>query len=133
MIRLTEGLIPVLKAQPEAAIVNVTSIAAFAPGAYLPSYADSKAALRSYTLSLRHTLSKDTSIKVFELIPPLVNTDFSKEIGGEQNGMRVSEVAEALMNGFQNEENEILVGQTSDFRKFYLSDPEGAFNMMNQG
>ena len=133
VIRLTEGLIPVLKAQPEAAIVNVTSIAAFAPGAYLPSYADSKAALRSYTLSLRHTLSKDTSIKVFELIPPLVNTDFSKEIGGEQNGMPASEVARALMDGFQNEEYEILVGQTSDFRKFYLSDPEGAFNMMNQG
>ncbi|REA64415.1 short-chain dehydrogenase [Dyadobacter luteus] len=133
VIRLTEGLIPVLKAQPEAAIVNVTSIAAFAPGAYLPSYADSKAALRSYTLSLRHTFSKDTNIKVFELIPPLVNTEFSKEIGGKQNGMPAVEVAEALMDGFQNEEYEIQVGQTAEFRKYYLADPEGALAMMNQG
>ncbi|WP_296145256.1 hypothetical protein [uncultured Flavobacterium sp.] len=40
----------------------------------MPSYSDSKAALHCYTLSLRHQLEKDTSIKVFELMPPLVST-----------------------------------------------------------
>ena len=133
LVRLTEGFLPILKKQTEAAIVNVTSIVAFSPTAKLPSYSDSKAAVHSYTLSLRHTLAKDTSIKVFELMPPLVNTEFSKEIGGEENGIPPIEVAQGLIDGIEKDDFEIKIGQTADFRKFYLSAPAEAFEMMNQG
>ncbi|GAB3783856.1 SDR family oxidoreductase [Spirosoma horti] len=132
LIRLTEGFLPLLKAQPEAAIVNVTSILAFAPSVQLPSYSDSKAAVHSYTLSLRHTLAKDTSIKVFELMPPLVNTEFSKEIGGEQNGIPPMEVAQGLIDAIERDEYEIKIGQTAEFRAFYLTAPNEAFALMNQ-
>lgn len=132
IIRLTEAFLPFLKAQKEAAIVNVSSIVAFAPSAALPSYSDSKAALHSYTLSLRHTLAKDTAIKVFELMPPMVNTEFSKDVGGE-HGMSPVEVAEGLLEGIEKEEFEIKIGQTAYFRKFYLTAPDEAFEMMNQG
>jgi uncharacterized oxidoreductase len=131
LIRLTEGFLSLLKSQPEAAIVNVSSIVAYSPHASTPSYSDSKAAVHSYTLSLRHTLAKDTAIKVFELLPSMVNTEFTKEVGGEY-GMPAIEVAEALLNGIENDEYEIPVGQTADFRKFYLSSPTEAFAMMNQ-
>lgn len=131
VIRLTEGLLPLLKSQKEAAIVNVTSIVAYSPHHSVPTYSDSKAALHSYTLSLRHTLAKDTAIKVFELLPSMVNTEFSKEIGGEQ-GINANEVAESLIIALEKEEYEIQVGQTSDFRKYYLSSPTEAFAMMNQ-
>lgn len=132
VIRLTESFLPLLKSQPEAAIVNVSSISAITPSTNLPTYSDSKAALHSYTLSLRHTLAKDSSIKVFELMPPLVNTEFSKEIGGEQHGMPANEVAKSLVESLENDNYEIYVGQTAEFRQFFFSSPSEAFEMMNQ-
>jgi len=76
VIRLTEKLLPLLSKQPEAAIVNVSSIVAFVPGINIPTYSASKAALHSYTRALRYTLALTTRIKVFELMPPLVDTEF---------------------------------------------------------
>lgn len=132
IVRLTEKLLPILKNQDEAAFVNVSSIAAFSPGIVLPGYAVSKAALHSYSQVLRITLEKesDNPVKVFELMPPLVNTEFSKEIGG-QNGIAPSDVANALYEGFQSETYEIHVGATADFYKLYLSSPEIALQTMN--
>lgn len=132
ILRLTEAFLPLLKSQAEAAIVNVTSIGAISPAASLPSYCDSKAAVHSYTLSLRHTLAKNTQIKVFELMPSLVNTEFSKEVGGEK-GISPNEVARALLAGIDQNVFEIYVGDTEEFRKFFLSSPSDAFAMMNQG
>ncbi|MFA6083503.1 SDR family oxidoreductase [Mucilaginibacter sp.] len=132
VIRLNEALLPLLKSRQEAAIVNVTSLVAFAPVTVIPTYSDTKAALHSYTLTLRHTLAIDSSIKVFELMPPLVNTEFSKEIGGEANGMPSHEVAQALVDGIENDVFEIHVGQTKDFREFFFSNPAEAFATLNQ-
>ncbi len=65
VIRLNEKLLPLLKKQPEAAIVNVSSVVAFVPGS-LVSYSASKAALHSYTQSLRIALGRSSKVKVFE-------------------------------------------------------------------
>jgi uncharacterized oxidoreductase len=132
VIRLTEQLLPLLSRQPEAAIVNVTSIVVFAPGTAIPTYSASKAALRSYTQSLRHTLSQTTNVKVFELLPPLVNTDFSTEIGGA-NGIPPQQVATELVAGLENDTEEIMVGQTAQFYEFHRASPAEAFAAMNQG
>ena len=132
LIRLTEKLLPILKKQPEAAIVNVSSIVAFTPLSIIPTYSDSKAAVHSYTLALRHTLAKDTVVKVFELMPPTVNTAFAKEIGGEQRGMPPQEVAEGLISGLESDTYEIYVGQTTAFRQYFFTSPEEAFKLMNQ-
>ncbi|HVW96912.1 MAG TPA: SDR family NAD(P)-dependent oxidoreductase [Mucilaginibacter sp.] len=132
VIRLTEKFLPLLKASAEAAIVNVTSIVVFAPGVNLPGYAASKAALHSYTRSLRYWLAKDTTIKVFELMPPLVNTEFSAEIGGA-NGIPPEAVAQGLINGLENDVYELHIGNTADLYKLYLSSPEEALNVLNQG
>jgi uncharacterized oxidoreductase len=72
-IRLTAALMPQLISQPTAAIVNVTSGLAFVPNAAMPTYSATKAALHSYTQSLRHQLS-DTTVEVIEIIPPQVRT-----------------------------------------------------------
>ncbi|WPU99165.1 SDR family NAD(P)-dependent oxidoreductase [Mucilaginibacter sp. cycad4] len=131
LIRLTEKLLPILKSQAEAAIANVSSIVAFTPWSVIPTYSDSKAAVHSYTLALRHTLAQDSNIKVFELMPPTVNTEFSKEVGGDKNGMPPADVAKALIEGFNNDQYEIHVGMTAQFRDFFFSDPQQAFNMLN--
>jgi len=73
-IRLTAALLPHLQKQPHAAIINVSSGLAFLPLAHTPTYCATKAAIHSYTISLRHQL-RNTSIEVLELIPPYVATD----------------------------------------------------------
>jgi uncharacterized oxidoreductase len=132
IIRLTEKLLPALKASKEAAIVNVTSIVAFVPGINLPTYAASKGALHSYTRALRYTLALTTGIKVFELMPPLVNTEFSAGVGGI-NGIPPLEVAEGLIVGFEKDEYELHIGKTADIYKLYLHSPQEALNTLNQG
>jgi len=131
-IRLTEQLLPLLEKSKEAAIVNVTSIVAFAPGINMPTYAASKAALHSYTRILRFTLARATTIKVFELMPPLVDTELSVAIGGA-NGIPPEEVAEGLIKGFEDDEYELHIGVTANIYKLYLSSPEEALRTLNKG
>ncbi len=129
VIRLIEKLLPQLKKQPESAIVNVSSVVAFVPGR-IATYSATKAALHNYTQSLRMQLAEVTdNVKVFELMPPLVNTELSKDIGGA-NGIHPSVVAEALWQGLENDTYEIHAGMTADFYKLYLSSPEAALQKM---
>jgi uncharacterized oxidoreductase len=129
VIRLNEHLLPLLRKQPEAAIVNVSSIVAFVPGS-LVGYSASKAALHSYTKSLRVALEDVPNVKVFELMPPLVNTEFSKEIGGA-NGISPELVAAEFFNAFTNDVYEIRVGQTEQLYQLSLSAPDEALKIMN--
>jgi uncharacterized oxidoreductase len=73
-IVLTSLLMPMLKAQRHAAIVNVTSALAFVPLAFAPTYSATKAALHAYTESLRFQL-QDSGIQVIEIAPPRVETE----------------------------------------------------------
>ena len=72
-IQLTNALIPHFLLQKTAAIVTVTSGLAYVPLAMTPTYSATKAAIHSYTQSLRYQL-QDTHIKVKELVPPYVRT-----------------------------------------------------------
>lgn len=131
-ILLTEKLLPILKKQSEAAIVNITSNVTFHPLVVLPTYSDTKAALHSHTVALRHTLAKDTQVKVYEVMPSLVNTEATKDMGGE-NGMPPSVVAEVTLNGIENDHFEIYVGDTEAQRNAYFADPILATELFNKG
>lgn len=128
VIRLNEKLLPLLKLQKEAAIVNVSSVVAFVPGS-IATYSASKAALHSYTQSLRVALHRTTDVKVFELMPPLVDTEFSAPIGGH-NGIKPIEVAKQLIEGLDNDTYEIRVGNTQVIYELYLKSPEEALLVM---
>jgi uncharacterized oxidoreductase len=128
IIRLNEKVLPLLKQQEEAAIVNVSSIVAFVPGS-LATYSASKAALHSYTQSLRLAL-ENSAVKVFELMPPLVDTEFSGPIGGA-SGIHPSLVAADLLDALAHDRFEIHVGKTAELYRLYLSSPEEALNFLN--
>jgi uncharacterized oxidoreductase len=73
-IRLTTALLPLLRKQQHSTIVTVSSGLAFLPLALTPSYCASKAAIHSWTQSLRYQL-KSTTTEVIELVPPYVATE----------------------------------------------------------
>lgn len=111
VIHFTSLLLPQLLQQHDAAIVNVSSIVVYRGNKYLPTYSASKAALHSYTQALRDTFTDNEHLQVYEVYPPLVNTEFSKEIGGA-NGIPPSEVADELFTAFQHNQYEVPVGDT---------------------
>jgi len=119
IIDFTALTLPLLLQQEEAAIVNVSSIAVFRSNKYLPTYSASKAALHSYTQGLRDTFSENQKLNVYELYPPLVNTEFSVEIGGA-NGIPASEVADELFVALGKDQFEIPVGDTKKIHELVI-------------
>jgi uncharacterized oxidoreductase len=95
-IRMTAALLPHLLGQPKAQIINVTSGLAFVPLAMTPTYSATKAALHSYTQSLRHQL-RATGIEVLELAPPQVQTDLMPGQATNPHGMPLAAYVDEVM------------------------------------
>ena len=127
-VRLTEKLLPFLKKNAESAVINITSVVAMVPWAVMPTYSASKAALQSYTRLLRLSLSK-SNVKVFEVLPPLVDTEFSKNIPVDK--MAPSAVADAIISGITEDKFEIRIGAADYFYNMNKESPEKAFNVLN--
>ncbi|HEX8299986.1 MAG TPA: SDR family oxidoreductase [Rubricoccaceae bacterium] len=94
-VHLTALLLPHLARQPHAAVVNVTSGLAFTPYAATPVYSATKAALHSFTVSLRAQLAA-TGVEVIEIVPPAVDTDLGGP-GLHTFGVPVDAFADAVM------------------------------------
>lgn len=126
VIHFTELLLPHLLQKEEAAIINISSIAVYGSHKFLPTYGATKAALHSYILALRQTYEEQNNIQIYEVYPPLVNTEFSSYIGGE-NGIPPSEVADELFIGIEKNQLDIPVGET----KKYATAVAEAFSKLN--
>src|SRR6202048_4990062 len=102
-IRLTAKLLPVLLTQPRAAIMTVSSGLAFVPLAMTPTYCATKAAIHSYTQSLRYQL-KSTKVEVVELIPPYVQTTLmGDQMAEDPRAMPLKEFIDEVMSIFQSQ------------------------------
>lgn len=131
-VNLTNKLLPLLKSQSESAIINVSSIVAFAPGLSLPTYSASKAALHSYTQALRLSLSREpqVKVKVFELMPPLVDTEFAKDIPSDKK-ISPQEVAVALVQSLAIDRYEVRVASAEILYNNFLSQSNKAVLALN--
>lgn len=122
VIHFTELLLPHLLQKETAAVVNISSLAVYGSHKFLPTYGATKAALHSYTMALRQTYEDQKNLQVYEVYPPLVNTEFSSYIGGE-NGIPPSEVADELLLGLEKDQFDVPVGET----KIYAAATQQAF------
>lgn len=128
-IHLTQLLFPHLATQENAAILNVTSGLSFVPLANVPVYCATKAALHSFTLSLRWQL-RDTPVEVIEVIPPAVDTDLQAP-GLHTFGVNVDEFADAVFAGLQSGSSEIAYGTALYGSKASREQLDGIFEQMN--
>lgn len=124
-IRLTNALIDHLVGQPDAAIVNVTSGLAFVPLVAAPTYSATKAAIHSYTVSLRTQLAG--KVEVIELAPPGVQTDLTPGQANRPGYVPLDAFADAVAAQFvqQPTPSEILVDEVMDFR---MAERRGKFD-----
>ncbi len=117
-LRLTAALLPTLRKQPKATIVNVTSGLAFLPLAATPTYCATKAAIHSWTQSLRYQL-RDTNMEVLELAPPYVQTELmGARQAADPNAMPLADFIAEAVPLFINpsDSGEILVKRVEPLR-----------------
>ena len=134
-VHLSAFFIPLFLKKEEAAIINVSSGLCFVPIAMMPVYCATKAAIHSFTQSLRHQL-RDTSIRVFEVIPPTVDTELDKGARTrrrqEDRGIPPVEVAKATLKALENNQYEVTIGMAENLRMGAMTNPEQVFQNINR-
>lgn len=116
-IRLTNALVEHLSTQPKPAIVNVSSGLAFVPLTATPTYSATKAAIHSYTVSLREVLKG--KIEVIELVPPAVQTELTPGQSTREGYLPLEEFIDEVMTLFHQQPTppEILVQRVGFLRQ----------------
>jgi uncharacterized oxidoreductase len=117
-IRLTAALLPQLKKQPHATIMTVSSGLAFVPLSFTPTYCATKAAIHSWSESLRYQL-KSTNIEVVELAPPYVQTELmGSQQAADPRAMPLKDYLDEVINLIKTQPNatEILVERVKPLR-----------------
>lgn len=124
-IRMTDALVDHLSSQPDAAIINVTSGLAFVPLVTTPTYNATKAAIHSYTVSLREVLKGQ--VEVIELAPPAVQTGLTPGQETREGYMPLAAFIDEVMAllGQTPTPKEILVKQVGFLR---FAEAEGRFD-----
>jgi uncharacterized oxidoreductase len=115
-IRLTNALIEHLETRPDAALINVSSGLAFVPLTATPTYSATKAALHSYTVSLREVLKG--RVEVIELVPPAVQTDLTPGQATREGYLPLADFIDEVMALFDQQPTpgEILVQRVGFLR-----------------
>lgn len=128
--KLTDRLLPILMQQQNAAIVNVTSALAVVPKQSAPIYCAAKAAMRSFTMALRYQL-EHTSVKVFEVVPALVDTEMTK--GRGKGKITPEALAAEALRGVESDKYEIRIEKTKILFALHRLLPSVAARIIRKG
>jgi uncharacterized oxidoreductase len=104
-IHLTMLFLPHLLKKQEGTIIYISSNLSITPAAWVPIYSATKAALHSFSISLRLQLA-ETNVEIIEVLPPAVNTDLGG-VGLHTFGVPVDELADGVFAGLNNGDIEI--------------------------
>jgi len=136
-IYLSALFVPTFLERRQAAIVNVSSGLGFVPIAVMPVYCATKAAIHSFSLSLRQQL-RETPVKVFEVIPPTVDTELDAGArarrGQTYRGIAPDEVATSVIPALRDDVFEVAIGQAAGLVEASRTRAgfEQAFDRMNR-
>ena len=128
-MRLNAALLPFLLKQQNPVVMTVSSGLAFVPLVMTPTYCATKAAIHSYTQSMRYQL-KDTAAQVLELIPPYVQTELmGPRMASDPNAMPLKDFISETMSILENSPNvaEICVERVKPLRFAEASGQYDAF------
>jgi len=114
-IRLTGALIEHLKKQETALILNNSSILGFVPLSFVGVYSATKAAMHSYSLSLRNKLAV-TSVSVQEIVPPWVRTELMNS-QDQELAMPLDDFISETITALESDAPEVLVERARAFRE----------------
>jgi uncharacterized oxidoreductase len=128
-VHLSMLLVPHLVQQESPRIVNVSSALAFVPLVPMPIYCATKAAIHSFSQSLRYQL-RETPIKVLEVVPPAVKTKLG---GGHGFGEDVDAFADAIVEKLLTDTQEIGFGTSNDSLRASRDQLDQVFEGMNAG
>ena len=133
-IRLNSALLPHLLQQPSATVMTVTSGLAYVPLSMTPTYCATKAAIHSYTQSLRFQL-RDTKVQVIEIIPPYVQTELMGD--RQKNDPMAMPLADYLRETFavlreQPDVTEVVIDRVKPLRFAAQGDHEAFFKTFNE-
>ncbi|HEY1262719.1 MAG TPA: SDR family NAD(P)-dependent oxidoreductase [Terriglobales bacterium] len=121
-----------LKRQPHAALINVTTGQVYSPNAGTPVYSAAKVGLHAWTQAVRYQL-RNTSVRVFEVLPPIVDTDMIRKLGvPKSQAVPPEEVAESVLKGVAEDEEEIRIGPTKTLYVMSRIAPQRVYRSLNQ-
>jgi short-subunit dehydrogenase involved in D-alanine esterification of teichoic acids len=132
VIKLTTLCLPLLKNQPQSAIVNVSSGLAIAPKRSAPVYCATKAAIHIFSKALRYQMEDNSpNIGVYEAILPLVDTNMTR--GRGKGKISPKQVADEVFAAMERNRYEIHVGKVKLFVLIYRIWPQLAEKILRNG
>jgi uncharacterized oxidoreductase len=129
-IKLSGLLLPILLKNENAAIVNVSSGLAISPKKSAPVYCGTKAAIHNFTKAFRYQM-EGTTINVFEILPPIVETPMTE--GRGKNKITPEQLAEEFMRDFKNNKLESYIGKTKLLKFISRISPKLADKILKNG
>lgn len=132
LILVANAMLPLLRRQPKARLVNVGSGLGYVPLVAAPVYSATKAAVHSFTISLRRQLA-GSSVQVVELIPPVVETDLHRgQTRKPPRAMKLDAFVQTAMAGLEAGRPEIRVGLANVLAKGSRVAPGLFLNIVNK-
>ncbi len=129
-VRVVHHFLPDMLTRPSV-LVNVSSGLAYVPYAAAPVYSASKAFLHSYTQSLRAQLA-DTSVRVVELLPPVVDTPLASSLDASFSKMPPDKLVSAFLDDLSRGKDEIAPGQSTQLKWLSRFAPPVIFGQLNK-
>ena len=126
-MKLCSAFVPILMDNSESAIINISSGLALSPKKSAPVYCATKAGVHMFSKALRYQL-EDSHIKVFEVLPPLVDTPMTANRGVSK--ISTAQLVDEFLDGLENNRFEMNIGKVKLLKLMHRISPALAYRIL---